>query len=63
MSFPTLCDGCAFGKHDQHQDWTGPAGVIGGTSCECAGECQEVEPWILAAIRMPPVPRRTLSDG
>lgn len=39
MSFPQLCPSCSRGHHSGHRTGTGRPGLIGGTTCECPGDC------------------------
>lgn len=41
MSFITDCPACMAGDHDRHvHDWQIRPGVIGGSTCECRGDCE-----------------------
>lgn len=42
MSYPVDCLGCTTGKHERHDPAHGiTPGLIGGTSCDCSGDCIE----------------------
>lgn len=42
MSYPVDCPGCTMGKHERHNPSHGTIpGVIGGTWCDCPGDCAQ----------------------
>lgn len=42
MSRPADCPSCAMGSHDRHDRAHGlRPGLIGGTYCDCTGDCAE----------------------
>jgi hypothetical protein len=42
VSFSAPCPGCLMGDHERHErDWGIKPGLIGGSSCDCVGDCAE----------------------
>jgi len=41
MSFANDCPACVMGRHGQHDaNWGTTPGLIGGTHCDCGGDCE-----------------------
>jgi hypothetical protein len=42
MSTTVDCPACVYGNHDEHvADWGLRPGLIGGTRCDCKGDCAD----------------------